>query len=691
MTWTIPASEDIPLAGRICFGIHGNRQSDLYIRNLKLECGTMATDWTPAPEDTDAKITEEIDTAITKGKDDILLTVKDTYTAKTEYDGKIQSIEAWQSAASQKLTKDGITAIVGSYYTTSEDFNDLTKRVTLSETSISQNADEIKLRVKAGEIISTINQSAEAIQISADKVNLAGYVTISSLAGSGTTTIDGSNIKTGTIDSDRIGAKSITADKISVDSLQSISASIGGFTIDDTAIYKGSAALGTSGNGNIYLGDAGFSLSDKLKYDVADGSLAISGKVTATEGTIGGFTIGKTSLYSGTTALGATANSVYLGTDGISCGDRFIVDKGGKIKMYATGNYSEEAGIEINQYTSLGKFQTYMSAGYLAMIDGGDVKTANGKSGVTILPGEFNISHQWNAGGEETDIKPGEIVASKKIISRGEVMAGEYTANAFRAVYGNYGFIIRNDGTNTYLMTTKSGDPYGTWNKFIIIRNDTCNTVFPGEVSASTVKIKYKYWFTDAYTQEKAITATWKDGAGHDLCHIDADGLTCYYGWAGTASYATKTIIRGRTVQAKNASGTSTLSDERLKHGFKSLDEFDDVYMDIDPCAFQYNSGSSGRYHFGAKAQNVKMAFERHGYSTHDFGGLVQTEDNPANEDYCGVPDPWSLIYTEFTMWNMHMTQKALKEIQALKERINTQQYMLEQVMARLSKLEKAS
>lgn len=144
------------------------------------------------------------------------------------------------------------------------------------------------MRVKSGEIISTINQSAEAIQISADKVNLAGYVTISSLAGSGTTTIDGSNIKTGTIDSDRIGAKSITADKISVDSLQSISASIGGFAINDAAIYKGSAALGTSGNGNIYLGDAGFSLSDKLKYDAADGSLAISGKVTATEGTIGG-------------------------------------------------------------------------------------------------------------------------------------------------------------------------------------------------------------------------------------------------------------------------------------------------------------------------------------------------------------------------------------------------------------------
>lgn len=38
------------------------------------------------------------------------------------------------------------------------------------------------------------------------------------------------------------------------------------------------------------------------------------------------------------------------------------------------------------------------------------------------------------------------------------------SANSFRSVYGNYGFIIRNDGENIYFMMTKSGDPYGIWN-----------------------------------------------------------------------------------------------------------------------------------------------------------------------------------------------------------------------------------
>ena len=47
--------------------------------------------------------------------------------------------------------------------------------------------------------------------------------------------------------------------------------------------------------------------------------------------------------------------------------------------------------------------------------------------------------------------------------------------NAFRAVSGNYGFFIRNDGSNTYFMLTNSGDQYGNWNSLrpIMINNST--------------------------------------------------------------------------------------------------------------------------------------------------------------------------------------------------------------------------
>ncbi|HFP1496492.1 TPA: phage tail protein, partial [Escherichia coli] len=47
------------------------------------------------------------------------------------------------------------------------------------------------------------------------------------------------------------------------------------------------------------------------------------------------------------------------------------------------------------------------------------------------------------------------------------------SANGLRIAYGNYGFFIRNDGSNTHFMLTASGDNLGTWNSLrpLIINN----------------------------------------------------------------------------------------------------------------------------------------------------------------------------------------------------------------------------
>lgn len=61
----------------------------------------------------------------------------------------------------------------------------------------------------------------------------------------------------------------------------------------------------------------------------------------------------------------------------------------------------------------------------------------------------------------------GKITSSEEIISS--------SADAFRACYGNYGFIIRNDSAGLYFLLTNSGDPYGTFNSlrpFMITLSD---------------------------------------------------------------------------------------------------------------------------------------------------------------------------------------------------------------------------
>lgn len=132
--------------------------------------------------------------------------------------------------------------------------------------------------------------------------------------------------------------------------------------------------------------------------------------------------------------------------------------------------------------------------------------------------------------------------------------------------------------------------------------------------------------------------------------------------------------LRGTTCLLKNASGTTVTSDERLKNSFKTLDEFDEVFMDLEPVAFKYNNGTSDRFHFGFGANSVKECLEKHGFTTKDFAGYVEALPDDESMDVIK-----GLIYSEFTAWNTHM-------IQQIK---TTYDEKIEQLETRIADLEK--
>lgn len=125
-TLTIPAQASANVAEAACIQFYNSSSSaeasfTARIRNVKLEKGNVATDWTPAPEDVDKSI----------------------------------------SAVSDKFAD---------YSTTTE-----------MQSAIKQSADAITTtvskKVGTNEIISKINQSAESVTISASKINFNGVVT----------------------------------------------------------------------------------------------------------------------------------------------------------------------------------------------------------------------------------------------------------------------------------------------------------------------------------------------------------------------------------------------------------------------------------------------------------------------------------------------------------------------------------
>lgn len=90
--------------------------------------------------------------------------------------------------------------------TVSSSITDLDERLDTAESSITQLADDIELKVSADGVISAINLSTEGVKIQGNKVDILGNAVFSSLLDTedGQTVIDGAKIKTGSISADNI-------------------------------------------------------------------------------------------------------------------------------------------------------------------------------------------------------------------------------------------------------------------------------------------------------------------------------------------------------------------------------------------------------------------------------------------------------------------------------------------------------
>ena len=162
------------LTNQVLYFVGMNRDLARYrIKNLKLEKGTIATAWTPAPEDIQSdldKYKTEVSAKFEATNEAITASVKQstTYT-----DGRISTV------TSQLTTQAGqISGIV-------KEIDSINKTITTSGWITKADGQELfaKKEMENGEtIISTINQTATTVKISAEKIELTGKVTFSMLA-----------------------------------------------------------------------------------------------------------------------------------------------------------------------------------------------------------------------------------------------------------------------------------------------------------------------------------------------------------------------------------------------------------------------------------------------------------------------------------------------------------------------------
>lgn len=209
------------------------------------------------------------DAQIKVSADGIESTVSSTYATKTENQAALDAANAvaddltnnysttteMNSVIDQKA--DAITSSVSKTYATKAENQATLDVVNNVKTTAEQTADKFTWLVESGTSSSNFTLTDRVASLLSSEFQIDALTTFKNSAIDGTSTvINGGAIKTGTID----------ADKLKVTDLNAIGATIGGFTIGNSAIYNGATSLAGADN-SVYLGLDGISCGTKFKVD----------------------------------------------------------------------------------------------------------------------------------------------------------------------------------------------------------------------------------------------------------------------------------------------------------------------------------------------------------------------------------------------------------------------------------------
>lgn len=686
---------------------------------VKIEKGNKATDWTPAPEDDEERLS---------------------------------SLESWKSEASLKITKDGIIGTVGSYYATGTDVTNLAGRVTQAESTIKQQSDSIALTVKKDGVISAINQTNESVKISANKIsltaaglveiinsgdtkikaanlnlsasdvvniinsgtttikaskldlsatdvvniinkgttkieasklNLSGYVTISSLSGSGTTTIDGSNIKTGKISTDRLDVTAIFAKEVNATNLHVT----GNSTIDGNLVTSGiNASNITAGTiSTDRLDVAGIFAKDVTATGTITGATLAGSSITTKTGDKGSVNIAGDTISAKYSYVSNKTQEMSLCADGLAFGE--TVKNGNSASTYSyvsldqNGLYIQDI-VRLSRSAAQATFSCNVVTPSLGVNGSADINKDLRVYGTATIDKGLTVK---NAGLELYAAKPfidfhfGDSGAdyTSRII---ELESGKLNVNGVvcnsGAIWGT-NIAIDGPGTFTKGITSKAESVFHT---------GSYADPYPGK--ACTIKS----WGTVASLRfaAKGVSNTWlgaakPDGAAYDTICTDAGALvpgwrvrTADGAWVG-ASYAQDPGFRiyycnasrlgGNTngtdaIYTFGSSGTfhaksvSQTSDEREKNILSCITEkYEKLFMRLKPVLFNWKTGADG-VHMGFGAQTTLDLAEKCGIGANELAAVHRSK----------TEEPWSMNYTEIVPLTVQMTQKALLAVNSARE-----------------------
>ena len=472
------------------------------------------------------------------------------------------------------------------------------------------------------------------------------------------TIIDGGSVKADTITGNQILAGSITADKIATDAIKSRN-------------YDSSG--GTQGS-FLNLGDGSFT-SPNLSWDSNGNLIAknanLSGEITATNGSIAGWTIISNKMY--TTGSGkytgigkyGSAYAFWAGATSNDNGNSAVFKVGHTGKLTATD--ADITGIITATSGKIGRYD--ITETYLMTNSGSNASGIGGDQAF------------W-AGAEDSNSAPFRVGYD------GSVYCGSFSSeNSALKLTLNNGYLTitdKADGTTAFRVDEDgytrcticyAGNYFGKSMELTgnIVANDLtangylyCSVVHSsGAVIIGTDSESF-YW---AHGFQIARGTSW----GGVCIGDDSQGLRLY----GTSIWASHSI---------------STSDENLKENFTTLDQYENFYMNLNPIGFNYIGDYDGKKtHFGFGAHKTEDVLESEGYDADKFAvvthrPLVQEdiEKRFGKDVEVDIETEYGVSYTEFIALNTHMIQKTRRELTKVKQEKADLEVRLQAIEAKL-------
>lgn len=479
------------------------------------------------------------------------------------------------------------------------------------------------------------------------------------------TIIDGGSIKTDTITGNQILAGSITADKIATDAIKS---------------HNYISSGGTQGS-FLNLGDGSFT-SPNLSWDSNGNLIAknanLSGEITATNGSIAGWTIISNKMY--TTGSGkytgigkyGSAYAFWAGATSNDNGNSAVFKVGHTGKLTAT-----DADITGTITATNGKIGRYdITSTYLMTNSGSNASGIGGNQAF------------W-AGAEDSNSAPfrvgydGVLWAENAAI-RGSIETGNLgdEGDTVSIINGHIGI----QGTSNNVEIYSTGFKFGIDGDYYLM-------------SVSEGVKCYRNLYATDFVADGWLYCSEVHSSGAVVIGADSESFYWAHGyqiargtsWGGVCVGDDSQQLRlyGSSIWASHSISTS---DENLKENFTTLDQYENFYMNLNPIGFNYIGDYDGKKtHFGFGAHKTENVLESEGYDADKFAvvthrPLVQEdiEKRFGKDVEVDIETEYGVSYTEFIALNTHMIQKTRRELTKVKQEKADLEVRLQAIEAKL-------